>query len=129
MSKYVLGVDVGGTFTDLVLRNATDELFFHKVPSTPEDPGRALVQGIAELIEQTGTSDGTIELLVHGTTVATNCVLQRSGARVALITTAGFRDILHIQRQDRPHMYDLRSRRAEALIPRARCFELTDRIL
>jgi len=124
-----IAIDTGGTFTDLVLRNATDELFFHKVPSTPEDPGRALVQGIAELIEQTGTSDGTIELLVHGTTVATNCVLQRSGARVALITTAGFRDILHIQRQDRPHMYDLRSRRAEALIPRARCFELTERIL
>ena len=124
-----IAIDTGGTFTDLVLSDSDGELFFHKVASTPDDPGRALVQGIAEAIEEAGASGQPIELLVHGTTVATNSVLQRRGAKAAFITTAGFRDVLHIQRQDRPHMYDLRSRRAEALIPRSRRFELDERIL
>ena len=125
-----IAIDTGGTFTDLVLFDVdTGDLFFHKVGSTPDDPGRALVRGIAEVIDKAGASGQAIELLVHGTTVATNAVLQRRGARAAFITTAGFRDVLHIQRQDRPHMYDLRSRRAEPLIPRSRRFELSERML
>ena len=124
-----IAIDTGGTFTDLVLCDTAGQLFFHKVPSTPQDPSRALVRGIAELARQTDHTGDAIELLVHGTTVATNSVLQRQGARAAFVTTAGFRDVLHIQRQDRPHMYDLRSRRAAALIPRSRCFELQERIL
>jgi N-methylhydantoinase A len=125
-----IAIDTGGTFTDLVLFDAhSGRLFFHKVSSTPDDPGRALVQGIGEIVEQAEASGRAIELLVHGTTVATNTVIQRRGAKAAFITTAGFRDVLHIQRQDRPHMYDLRSRRAEALIPRSLRFELNERLL
>ncbi len=125
-----IAIDTGGTFTDLVLFDAqSGQLFFHKVNSTPDDPGRALVQGIGQIVERSGAAGRPIELLVHGTTVATNTVLQRRGAKAAFITTAGFRDVLHIQRQDRPHMYDLRSRRAEPLIPRSLRFELNERLL
>ncbi len=128
-----VAIDTGGTFTDLVLfETETGRMVFHKIASTPDDPGRSLVRGIQEVVEQARVGDGStveIELLVHGTTVATNTVLQRRGARAAMITTAGFRDVLHIQRQDRPHMYDLRSRRAEPLVPRSRRFELRERIL
>lgn len=128
-----IGIDTGGTFTDLVLCDAdTGRFFFHKVSSTPDDPGQALVRGITEIIEQAQIDPGNpkpIELLVHGTTVATNSVIQRRGARVAFITTFGFRDVLHIQRQDRPNMYDLRSRRAEPLVPRYLRFELEERVL
>ncbi len=124
-----IAIDTGGTFTDLVLVDAdSGGLFFHKVASTPDDPGRSLVLGIAEIIELSGTSGRRIEILIHGTTVATNTVLQRNGARTALVTTAGFRDVLQIQRQDRPHMYDLRSRRAEPLVPRSLRFEVEERI-
>ncbi len=129
-----IAIDTGGTFTDIVLLESTSgRMIFHKVASTPDDPGRSLVQGIVEIVElaQASGDDGVaqIELLVHGTTVATNAVLQRRGAKAAFITTQGFRDVLHIQRQDRPHMYDLRSRRAEPLVPRSRRFELKERIL
>ena len=129
-----VAIDTGGTFTDIALLElGSGRMVFHKVASTPDDPGRSLVRGILEILEQAGTGgdDGAaqIELLVHGTTVATNAVLQRRGAKAALITTQGFRDVLHIQRQDRPHMYDLRSRRAEALVPRSRRFELNERVL
>ena len=129
-----IAIDTGGTFTDIALFDpASGRMVFHKVASTPDDPGRSLVRGIVEIVELAGSgvTDGVaqIELLIHGTTVATNAVLQRRGARAAMITTAGFRDVLHIQRQDRPHMYDLRSRRAEPLVPRSRRFELRERIL
>ena len=125
-----IGIDTGGTFTDLVVYDEPDDrLIFHKVPSTPDDPARAIVDGIMQLIDRCGYASRDIELLVHGTTVATNTVLQRAGAKVALITTAGFRDALHIQRQDRPAMYDLRTRRAEPLVPRDLRYELTQRTL
>ena len=125
-----IAIDTGGTFTDFVLFDeASEELCFHKTPSTPDDPSRSLVEGIVTILENTDHSPAEIELLIHGTTVATNAVLQRKGARAAFVTTAGFRDVLHIQRQDRPHMYDLRSRRAEALVPRALRCEVEERIL
>ena len=125
-----IAIDTGGTFTDFVLFDeGSEELCFHKTPSTPDDPSRSLVEGIVTILENTDHSPAEIELLIHGTTVATNAVLQRKGARAAFVTTAGFRDVLHIQRQDRPHMYDLRSRRAEALVPRALRCEVEERIL
>ena len=124
-----IGIDTGGTFTDLVAY-APDGggLAFHKVVSTPDDPARGIIRGIREIVDRIGAGAGEIELLVHGTTVATNAVLQRAGARVALITTAGFRDVLQIQRQDRPRLYDLRGRRAPPLVPRALRFELRERV-
>ena len=124
-----IGIDTGGTFTDLVaFAPASGNLAFHKVVSTPDDPARGIIRGIREIVDRIGARVEEIELLVHGTTVATNAVLQRAGARVALITTAGFRDVLEIQRQDRPRLYDLRGRRARPLVPRALRYELRERV-
>ncbi|MCY4481527.1 MAG: hydantoinase/oxoprolinase family protein [Spirochaetaceae bacterium] len=124
-----IGIDTGGTFTDLVAFDpGGDRLAFHKVATTPDDPARGIVRGASEIVAQVGARPDQVELLIHGTTVATNAVLQRAGARVALITTAGFRDVLQIQRQDRPRLYDLRGRRARPLVPRALRFELRERV-
>ena len=125
-----IAIDTGGTFTDLVLSDPdTGRLVFHKVPSTPADPSRALVDGVKELVARTGVANGEILFLIHGTTVATNTILQRRGAHTAFITTEGFRDVLHIQRQDRPHLYNMRVRRTPALVPRSLRYELPERIL
>ena len=130
MMRVRIAIDTGGTFTDLVLSNTdTDRLVFHKVPSTPEDPSTALVQGIIEIIKIAGVQNEDVQLLIHGTTVATNTILQRKGARTALITTAGFRDVLQIQRQDRPQLYNMRARRTPALISRADRYEIKERML
>ncbi len=124
-----IGIDTGGTFTDVVIHtDTTDALVIHKVHSTPDDPGRAVIEGLRLGLRHVDAGYDDIELLVHGTTVATNALLQRRGSKAAMITTAGFRDVLHIQRQSRPRLYDLRSRRAEPLIPRRLRLELTERI-
>ena len=123
-----IGIDTGGTFTDLVAFDSSQNVLkFHKVASSPKDPSRSIIEGIIDIIKQTGTDPAKIELLVHGTTVATNTVLQRTGSRIAMITTAGFRDILHIQRQDRPRLYDLRARRVKPLVAREYRLELEER--
>ena len=125
-----IAIDTGGTFTDLVLSDpGTGRLVFHKVPSTPADPSRALVEGVKGLVDRAGVGKGEILFLIHGTTVATNTILQRRGARTAFITTEGFRDVLHIQRQDRPHLYNMRIRRTPALVPRSLRYELPERVL
>ena len=124
-----IGVDSGGTFTDLVAYDPkTSRLVFHKVASTPDDPAKGIITGVLETAELAKTHAANVGMLIHGTTVATNQVLQRSGAKVALITTAGFRDVLHIQRQSRPRMYDLRGRRTEPLVPRHLRFEVRERM-
>ena len=123
-----IAIDTGGTFTDLVLLDPQGQLHFHKVPSTPDDPSRALVDGVCQLVERAGYARSNLDLLIHGTTVATNTILQRNGARVAFLTTEGFRDVLHIQRQDRPQMYDLRARRTEPLVPRHLRLEVRERL-
>ncbi|MYA78425.1 MAG: hydantoinase/oxoprolinase family protein [Gemmatimonadetes bacterium] len=125
-----IAIDTGGTFTDLVLSDPeTGRLAFHKVPSTPADPSRALVEGVRELVVRAGYDNADILFLIHGTTVATNTILQRKGARTAFITTEGFRDVLHIQRQDRPHLYNMRIRRTPPLVPRSLRYELPERTL
>lgn len=116
----LLGVDVGGTFTDFLLWDE-DGFHAHKRPSTPDDPSRAVLEGIEEL----GVRP---ELVVHGSTVATNAVLERKGARTALVTTAGFRDLLTIGRQNRPDIYDLEPETPEPLVPRELIFELHGRM-
>ncbi len=110
--------DTGGTFTDLV----TDTGDIVKVPSTPDDPGTAVRAGL----EMLGV--GHPAELAHGTTVATNALLERRGARVALVTTEGFRDVIEIARQDRPSLYDQRADRPEALVPRPWRFEVRERL-
>lgn len=103
---YHLGVDVGGTFTDLV-RAVGDDVEVAKVPSTPDDQARGILAGL----ERLATSPAELARFAHGTTVATNAVLERSGARVLLVTTAGFGDLLTIGRQERPELYALDARR------------------
>jgi N-methylhydantoinase A len=118
-----LGVDVGGTFTDLVLAEA-DGVRVAKVPSTPEDQTEGVLAGIERLAVDTAD----LRRFVHGTTVATNTVLERDGARLVLVTTAGFRDLLTIGRQDRPRLYDLTARRPEPLVGPDRVVEARERV-
>jgi N-methylhydantoinase A/oxoprolinase/acetone carboxylase beta subunit len=113
--------DTGGTFTDVV----ADDGRVVKVPSTPPDPGAAVRQGVTAL---TGAGGTPPRLLAHGTTIATNALLQRRGARVALVTTEGFADIIEIARQDRPSLYDIYADRPEPLVPRELRFEVRGRI-
>src|SRR5580692_9597864 len=93
-----IGVDVGGTFTDVFLVGDEGEIVVHKVPSTPADSSIGTVEGIRWACEHASIGVTDLEMVFHGTTVATNAVLQRSGATVGLITTKGFRDVLHIAR-------------------------------
>jgi N-methylhydantoinase A len=118
-----LGVDVGGTFTDLVFDDG-DRLSIAKVPSTPADQARGVLAGI----ERLGIDVSTLERFVHGTTVATNAVLERRGARTVLVTTEGFRDLLEIGRQNRPALYDLFADRPAPIVPRGLVVEAPERI-
>ncbi len=119
-----LGVDVGGTFTDLVLVDG-DAVLVAKVPSTPTDQS----QGIAAGIDRLGADVASLARFAHGTTVATNAVLERTGARVVLVTTEGFRDVLEIARQDRPHLYDQWADRTPPVVPRELVVEAPERVL
>ena len=92
---WLIGVDVGGTFTDVYAFDpATGRTEVHKVPSTPEDPSLAIVAGLEGLRDRKGVSIADMERFAHGTTVATNSLIQRRGGRLALVTTKGFRDLL-----------------------------------
>ncbi|WP_439495773.1 hydantoinase/oxoprolinase family protein [Bosea sp. (in: a-proteobacteria)] len=127
--SWTVGVDVGGTFTDFyVVNGATQEVIVHKRPSTPEDPSRAILAGLAEVAESSGVETGAIVRLAHGTTVATNALIERSGGKVAMITTRGFRDLLEIGRQVRPKIYDLKADAPAPVVPRQRRFEIAERI-
>jgi len=104
----LIGVDVGGTFTDLVFTDTdTGRTLTHKVPSTPDDPARAVMRGVTELCASAGVGIDRLDHLFHGTTVATNAALQHRGARAGMITTRGFRDIVHIGRHQRPQHYSI----------------------
>ncbi len=114
-----IGVDSGGTFTDVCLfENKTGEIVIWKVSSTPDDPSRGITQGIAEGIDRVNTSAASIEFVGHGTTVATNALIQGCGVKTGLITTDGFRDLLEIGRQKRPDLYDLQIDKPETLVSR-----------
>jgi N-methylhydantoinase A len=119
----VLGVDVGGTFTDLVLADGTG-VRVAKVASTPADQSEGILAGLDRL----ALDAASVDRFVHGTTVATNTVLERDGARVVLVTTAGVGDLLHLARQDRPHLYDLAARRPPPVVDRAHVVEARERI-
>ena len=128
--NWRVGIDTGGTFTDVVAVNTrSGDLELHKVHSTPEEPSNAVINGVLEIVRRGGFSLEDIALIVHGSTVATNAVLTRSGARLAMVTTRGFRDVLQIRRQNRPELYDLRSRRPEGLVVRSHIIEVDERVL
>ena len=121
-------MDVGGTFTDFYAVNVADgEVRIAKRPSTRDNPGRAVIEGLGELA-QAGVPLENVRRLAHGTTVATNAIIQRRGGKVVLVTTAGFRDLLEIGRQIRPHMYDLYHDQPPPLVPRERRLEVAERI-
>lgn len=118
-----VGIDIGGTFTDFVIYSPVDQsLQRYKVLSTPSDPAEAVLQGLSQLSQHVSRH------IVHGSTVATNAILERKGARTALVTTKGFRDILLIGRQDRPDLYDVFPDVPAPLVPREWCLEMTERV-
>jgi N-methylhydantoinase A len=103
-----IGVDVGGTFTDIVYCDLdTHQVAIHKVSTTPDDPSRGIIQGIAEICRDNGIAPGDIDYVLHGTTTATNAVLEHKGARAGMLTNEGFRDIIHIARHQRVEHYSI----------------------
>jgi N-methylhydantoinase A/oxoprolinase/acetone carboxylase beta subunit len=125
VATVLIGVDTGGTFTDLLCLDAQG-LRVHKLRSTPEDPSVAILQGIRELVGSL-SADTTLSV-THGSTVATNAVLERKGARVALVTTRGFEDVLLLGRQARPELYRLSQTRPEPLVPHSLSFGFDERV-
>ncbi len=125
-----IGVDTGGTFTDVVCRVAGEPECILKVPSTPADPSQAVLDGIARVLEQAGLSPRQVRRVVHGTTVATNAVLERKGATTGILTTEGFRDTLEIGRQMRSAIYalELEPETPVFLAPGARRLEVRERL-
>jgi N-methylhydantoinase A len=125
---YALGIDVGGTFTDLALVRLSDGgARYHKLPSTPDDPSRAVAKGIREVLALAGVDPSAVSHFGHGTTVATNAVIARRTARTGLVTTRGFRDLLEIRRQRQPHAYDVRRAKPEPPVPRHLRREVAER--
>jgi N-methylhydantoinase A len=118
-----LGVDVGGTFTDVVILTG-GRLVTAKVPSTPSDQSEGVLAGV----EAADFDASGLDAFAHGMTVATNALLERRGARVALVTTEGFRDVIEIGRQNRPSLYDLTRDRPPALVPRELRFTVRERM-
>ena len=128
MGRYRIGIDVGGTFTDFVLVNmAATELSFYKEPSVPDDPAAAVERGLAGLAHVFNVNLSEVELVVHGTTIGLNAIIQRRGARMALVVSTGNRDILEIARMRLPSSYDFTEPREQPLVPRNFVFEIDAR--
>ena len=127
---FRLGVDIGGTFTDLVLLGETSgRLEVLKVPSVPRDPAAAVLAGTQALLARTGVDAGSISLFIHGTTLAVNTLLQRSGDPVGLIVTRGFRDLLELRRLRLREAQNYFMEKPEALVPRHLVREVSERLL
>jgi N-methylhydantoinase A len=125
----IIGVDVGGTFTDLVaIDEASGTIHTAKTLTTPEDPSEAILSGINELLGRTGAQPSTVGELVHGTTLVVNALIERKGAATGLLTTRGFRDVLEIGQETRFDIYDLGMRRPVPLVPRWRRKTVTERL-
>lgn len=128
--ELLIGIDIGGTFTDFcVYSPQSGEILTYKLPSTPQDPSQAVLSGLHELRKSHPNLDQTQIRIIHGSTVATNALLERKGARCALVATQGFRDILEIGRQNREELYNLIQGPKEVLIPDELRFEILERVL
>jgi N-methylhydantoinase A len=132
-----VGVDVGGTFTDIVLERTRvvgedeQQVVVTKVPSTPHDQSEGVVAGVLQVCKQAGVGAGDIDVLFHGTTVATNMVIERNGADVGMLTTRGFRDIMHMARHKRPHNFSLQFDvpwQSKPLVKRRNRIPITERL-
>ena len=125
-----IGVDIGGTFTDLVwVDEATGAVRVGKLLTTPKDPSQAVEEGVVTLLHEADAAAGAVRALIHGTTLATNALIERKGARVGLLATAGFRDAVEIGREGRYDMYDLFIDPPVPLVPRQLRVEVSERIL
>jgi N-methylhydantoinase A len=122
-----LAVDIGGTFTDLVLA-LPERSLSTKVLTTPDAPERAVLEGTSMILAQAGITASDLALVIHGTTLATNALIERKGARTALVTTEGFRDSLEMAYEHRFEQYDLYMERPEPLVARPWRFEVPERI-
>jgi N-methylhydantoinase A len=127
-TTYRVGVDIGGTFTDLILLGSDGSVRLNKVPSTPPEFSTGVITGLTELLAGAAISPAQLAGILHGTTVAANAILEGRGARTALVTTRGFRDVLEIGRLRRPALYDISWVKPVPLVPRRLRFELDLRI-
>ena len=116
--SYGVGVDIGGTFTDIVLLSGDGQLHTKKVSSSVDDYARAIVDGLAGMFQETGLGGKDLSEIRHGTTIGSNAILERKGARTGLIGTAGFRDVLDIRTLRMPRLYDLRWEKPAPLVER-----------
>ncbi|MEL7470528.1 MAG: hydantoinase/oxoprolinase family protein [Pseudomonadota bacterium] len=124
-----IGIDIGGTFTDVALVDeSSGRIGVVKVPTTPDDFGRGVLEGIQAALVKYGIGADAVSLLSHATTVVTNAILEKKGARCALVATRGFRDVLELRRSSRPDLYDLFQDAPHVLIPRRHRFEVTERV-
>ncbi|MCP4562571.1 MAG: hydantoinase/oxoprolinase family protein [Bosea sp.] len=124
-----IGIDVGGTFTDFVLADPQGGgLVYYKEPSTPDEPSRALIEGLKSLLGKAGLTAADVSLLMHGTTIGLNAIIQRRGANIALVVSKGFRDILEIARSRMPSSFDFHSSKEEPLVPRCAVVEIDARL-
>jgi len=129
MERFRLGIDIGGTFTDFALiDDISGKICFNKILTTPHDPSQAIVKGIKELLEKERIKLSQINVIIHGTTLATNALIERKGAKTALITTQGFRDILEMRRETRYDLYDLFIDLPEPIVPRNLRFGIRERV-
>ena len=127
--SYMIGVDVGGTFTDFsVFDQETGELFNYKDSSTPADPSKAIVKGVQDVLEIKKAKSETVSYLAHGTTVGTNALIEKKGCRLGLITTKGFKDLMEIGTQRRPSLYNLQAQKPYPLVPSGLNCTVTERI-
>ncbi len=127
--RYRLGIDVGGTFTDGILINEeTGETRIAKVPSTPKDPSVGFLEAVERILREASIKTEDVRYLVHGTTVATNAIIEGNLGPTGFFTTEGFRDMLEIQRQIRPSLYDLLFEKPRPLVPRYLCFGIPERL-
>lgn len=125
---YRVGADIGGTFTDLVLSGPDGIVTTAKVLSTPDEYGRGIITGLNQMLDTSGVPAQEISGIVHGTTVVTNALLENQGARTALITTQGFRDVLELRRLRVPQLYNLAHRPPRPIVDRRLRYEITERI-
>ena len=120
--RMIIGIDTGGTFTDFIFRDG-DRWGVYKLLSTPSNPADAIIEGLQHI------ADGRRRKIVHGSTVATNAILERKGAKTALVTNKGFEDIIEIGRQNRSRLYDLSYHKDPAIVPPDLRFGIPGRIL
>ena len=123
-----IGVDIGGTFTDIVGRRADGCVFVEKVLSSVHDYSEGIVDGIGRILRRSGVAPDAVQELVHATTVATNSIIERKGAHTGLITTRGFRDVLDIRNSRRPEMYNIEWIKPPALVDRYLRLEVDERL-